>query len=140
MMVALPGGRMRSRRLLLLLLLVGLHAGVAPGATSRVLPAQAIPRDDYLRYLPPTPRIVTQTDASVRLRLYGDARDLAYRDADPADGIDDARGEWLLTIAERFSPLVRRNNTSVPRDLDRALGGRMMLAVDTWTDGRLVRA
>jgi len=127
------------RRRLLLLLLVGLLGAVAPGA-GRDASAQGVPRDDYLRYLPTTPRIVTQTGASARLRLYGDAGDSAYRDADPVDGIDDARGERLLLLAERFSPLLRRNNTSVPRDLDRAFGGRFVLAADTWVDGRLARS
>jgi hypothetical protein len=35
--------------------------------------AQAVPRDDYYRYVPSMPRLVSQTAASERVGLYGDA-------------------------------------------------------------------
>ena len=59
---------MRSRRPVSLLLPALTLA--APLAAQRPSP------DDYLAYLPPTPRIVARSIATSRLRLYGDpARD-----------------------------------------------------------------
>ena len=84
--------------------------------------AQQLPRAAYFDYLPPVPRIVSQTSASARLHLFGDARDSGFRDAAPPDGVDDRRAARLLSIAERFSPILRRNNFSVPRDLDGTMG------------------
>ena len=102
--------------------------------------AQQLPRAAYYDYLPPAPRIVSQTSASARLHLFGDVRDSNFRDAAPIDGIDDRRAARLLYIAERFSPILRRNNFSVPRDLDGTMGLVHTLSVDSWRRGRLVQS
>jgi hypothetical protein len=102
--------------------------------------AQGITRDNYRDYLPPLPRIVAQTRATGALHLYGDKQDSSYQDASPVDGIDDARARRLLALAEQFSPLVRRNNFSVPRDLEGILGTRPTLHVDSWRGNRRVRS
>jgi hypothetical protein len=94
--------------------------------------AQGITRDNYRDYLPPLPRIVGQTRATAALHLYGDEQDPAYRDVAPVDGIDDTRARRLLVLAEQFSPLLRRNNFSVPRDLATILGPHPALHVDSW--------
>lgn len=105
-----------------------------------VAQAQGITRDNYYAMIPPKPRIVGQTAASVALHLFGDARDSAYRDADPVDGIDDRRAQRLLELAERFSPILRRNNASVPRDPADILGPDPLLHVDSWQNGRRIRS
>jgi hypothetical protein len=102
--------------------------------------AQGVTRDNYYDFLPPAPRIVAQSRASALLHLYGDSADRAYRDVDPADGVDDARERRLLQLAEQFSPLMRRNNFSVPRDPITMLGTHPLLHVDTWQDSRRVRS
>src|SRR5688500_12709739 len=81
------------------------------------LAAQPIRRDEYLRHLPRTPAIIGQANASALLHLYGDTAGPDYSDRAPMDGIDDRRGAHLLAIAERFSPMLRRNNFLVPRDV-----------------------
>src|SRR5207247_815649 len=55
-------------------------------------------------------------------------------------GLAPERMRRLGEIAERFSPLIRRNNFSVPRDLDAIFGPRHPLNVDLWRGGHLVRA
>jgi hypothetical protein len=102
--------------------------------------AQGITRDNYRDYLPPLPRIVAQARATAALHLYGDERDSAYRDVDPVDGIDDGRARRLLFLAEQFSPLLRRNNFSVPRDLATVLGDHPLLHADSWTANHRVRS
>lgn len=78
--------------------------------------AQTVP-DDYFKYVPLNyPRIVRQTEASARFHLYGDQADPSYRDVSPADGIDDARGEWLRALALRFAPIMVRNTPQFPMD------------------------
>jgi len=99
------------------------------------LGAQHIARDRYYVLLPPVPRIVSQTRASVALSLFGDAGDSTYRDVQPVDGIDDNRARRLLQIAERFSPILRRNNFSVPRDFRDLLGPVLPLEIDFWRNG-----
>lgn len=115
------------------LLLGAAIAGPSPGA------AQELARTAYYDFLPPQSPIVAQTAASLRLHLFGDERDPSYRDVSAVDGIDDVRASRLLHIAERFSPVMRRNNFSVPRDLDATLGPVHYLTIDTWQRGRLVR-
>lgn len=79
--------------------------------------AAQIPQDQYLRYMPLRyPRIVRQTTANERFHLYGDTKDPAYRDADPVDGIDDARGRRLTALAVRFAPIMVRNSSQFPMD------------------------
>src|SRR4051812_14078974 len=103
----------------------------------QTLGAQHIARDQYYALLPPVPRIVSQTRASAALHLFGDARDSSYRGAQPIDGIDDVRAQRLLQLAERFSPILRRNNFSVPRDFRDILGPVLPLEVDSWRNGKL---
>jgi len=109
-------------------------------AALRIIGAQQLARTAYYDYLPPTPRIVAQTAASARLHLFGDVHDTAYRDIDPLDGVDDRRADRLRVIAERFSPVMRRNNFVVPRDLDATVGPMHLLHVDTWRRGRLTQS
>lgn len=109
-------------------------------AELHTLGAQHIARDRYNVLLPPVPRIVSQTRASVALHLFGDVRDSKYRDTAPIDGVDDIRGRRLLQLAERFSPIVRRNNFSVPRDFRDILGPVVPLEIDSWRNGRLERS
>ena len=97
--------------------------------------AQKPTRDDYYSHLPPPPSIVAQTDASQRLRLYGDRSNPSYADRD-LDGIDDARGRLLLSIAERFSPILRRNNFEVPRHFNDLVARPRHLHLDVWQGGR----
>ena len=94
-------------------------------------------RDAYYSHLPAPPPLVRETIASARFRLYGDRGDSAHRDTDPADGIDDRRAARLALIAEHFSPIIRHNGSSPPRDFRDIAGGRM-LHVDWWRDGRLL--
>lgn len=94
--------------------------------------AQEITRDNYYGMLPPTPRIVAQTRASAAFHLFGDRTSRTFRDERPTDGIDDIRGDRLLALSERFSPIIRPNNISVPRAAFDFTGGAAMLHVDRW--------
>jgi hypothetical protein len=102
--------------------------------------AQPIRRDEYFRHLPQTPPIIGQAQASALVQLYGDTARPGYVDRDPVDGIDDRRARYLLAIAERFSPMLRRNNFLVPRDIQAVIGERPFLKMDTWIDDRRVHA
>jgi len=77
---------------------------------------QKFTRENYFDYLGPSAPIIRQTLASANLHLYGDSRDKAFCDKSPTDGIDDARAARLRTLAAKFSPVLHRNNYSVPRD------------------------
>lgn len=107
---------------------------VSPG----LLHAQ-IRRDNYYFYVPSMPKLVTETLASQALHLYGDQRDAAYADGD-GNGIDDRRQAQLLRIADRFSPVLRRNNFSFPRDFKQVLGDQDILFADTWAAGHLAKS
>jgi len=102
-------------------------------------------RENYFDYLAPLAPIIRQTAASANLHLYGDPQDQAFRDQNPADGIDDGRAARLHKLAAKFSPVLRRNNYSVPRDFTAMLrlkyhpeqnkvtfDNRPTLYVDTW--------
>ena len=117
--------------------------------------------DNHLAYLPRTPPLIRQTDASERFHLYGDRDSVSYQDAD-LDGIDDLRVERRRDLAAMFSPVLFKSTCSVPRDVDEMLrpkyvqdrlhdiGGYRRLhfdkepivSVDTWDtskgDGRLI--
>lgn len=101
--------------------------------TPGVAGGQRITRASYYEYLPPFPRIVTQTRASAKFALYGDPSDAGYDDRLPRDGIDDARGHTLQSMVARFAPVLRPNNFSVPRDLEAIFGAAWTLNVDSWT-------
>ena len=103
---------------------------------TRQLPGQ-VARKTYYEQVPPAPRLVGQTPASARLHLYGDRTLPGYSDNAPPDGIDDRLAARLLDIAERFSPILRRNNFSVPRDFRTIEGMRLVMRADTWIDGEL---
>ena len=100
---------------------------------------RAIARTDYFHHIPPPPAIGSQTEASRRLAVYGDAALASYHDSLPRDGIDDARAARLVAIATRFAPILRRNNFSVPRKFTDIHGWQPLLHVDTWRDGVLTR-
>src|SRR5688572_9809191 len=102
--------------------------------------AQEITRDNYYGMIPPTPRIVGQTQASASLRLFGDRGSPTFRDVDPADGIDDARGARLMELAEHFSPIIRPNNVSVPRDPFDVVCAPAVLHIDRWEHAERVAA
>lgn len=113
-----------------------LRAATLLCAIAELSPAQ-ITRDNYYRYVPAMPKLVTQTNASERFQLYGDRSRTDYRDED-VNGMDDRRQLRLHAIAVRFSPILRRNNYSFPQDFKRALV-KDELYVDTWRAGRLVK-
>ena len=97
--------------------------------------AKEIARDQYLKHVPlGSPRLVQQTAASDALHLYGDRRDPGYRDANPADGIDDARHEILLALAVRFAPYLAQNTGDFPTNFDAYVRNRSSfpLNIDTW--------
>jgi len=121
----------RSAALLWGFLLLQLLVGV-------VSRAQEIPRDQYIDYLPlEYPRLVRQTEADVRLHLFGNSTEAGYRDVDPRDGIDDRRGQVLDELAVRFAPFMVLNTTAVPMDFLHFMGQRSAfpLFVDTWMLG-----
>lgn len=102
--------------------------------------AQAVPRRGYLNQTQPRDRlIVDQTPASKRFNLYGDTSAAGYVDRSPADGIDDARAARLHSIAEQFSPILKRNTYVVPHDVWWAFDKAPVLEVDTWIDDVLQR-
>jgi len=122
---------------LLTLLVVANQAGNLYG--------QKFTRETYFDYLAPQSPIIRQTAASTKLHLYGNPQDQAFRDQNPADGIDDARAERLHKLAAKFSPVLHKNNYSVPRDFTAMLrlkyhpqqnkvtfDSRPILYVDTW--------
>ena len=99
-----------------------------------------VSRKSYYEQVPPAPKLVGQTRASAELHLYGDRSLPGYTDVAPADGIDDRRAIRLSDIAERFSPILRRNNFSVPRDFRSIEGMRLVMHADQWVDGELRHA
>jgi hypothetical protein len=82
--------------------------------------AQAIPKPDYVTYLPrETPLPVQSTAGNRRFHLFGDSTASSYRDETPRDGIDDAREHWLRALAVRFAPWLVRNTVDFPMDFRR---------------------
>jgi len=104
------------------------------------LVAQTITPDNYLNYLPPRDRLVSQTRASKSLHLYGDPQSASFVDASPVDGVDDKRATRLLLLAEHLSPIMRPNNFVVPRDWASYSGGQPQLVADSWFNERRVRS
>lgn len=109
--------------------------------------AQEIPKPDYVTYMPrEVPRAVTQTSGSVQFRVFGDRQDAAFRDVDPADGIDDGRSALFLRLAERFAPWLVRNSYGFPMDIRRLMSEseQFPLVIDQFdlsrTEPRLVRS
>ena len=92
------------------LLALGLGMETAP------LAAQDIPQDEYLNYMPlDYRRIVRQTDASAAFHLYGNRDDPDFRDENPRDGVDDARGRLFHELGVRF--VLNMNRAGSKRDL-----------------------
>ena len=82
--------------------------------------AQAIPKPDYVTYLPrETPLPVQSTAGNRRFNLFGDSTTPSYHDEAPRDGIDDVRGQWLRSLAVRFAPWMVRNSVDFPMDFRR---------------------
>lgn len=117
----------------------GALIGVAVTLVALAVPSkatgQAIPREEYLRFVPlEVPRVIRATPTSERLHLYGDVADPAYRDVDPVDGIDDRRFAALNDLSIRFAPFLVQNSWGVPMDLKKfredGVAGR--LHIDTW--------
>jgi hypothetical protein len=107
--------------------------------------AQKFTHENYHDFLPPTPKIISQTVASAGFHLYGNPQEPAYRDRHPVDGIDDERAKRLLQLAAKFSPVLHRNNFSVPREFEAMLrikyqkdqnkittDNQPVLYIDTW--------
>ena len=115
-----------------------LIAAIGTACGARGLAAQPVDRASYYRMLPPRPKIVAQIPASAMFRLFGDPENPGFTDRDPADGTDDARGAVLLRLAERFSPILRPNNVSVPRHPFDVMNGDPVMHVDRWLNGRRV--
>ena len=83
-------------------------------------PAQAIPKPDYVTYLPrETPLPVQSTAGTRQFQLFGDPASSSYHDEAPRDGIDDVRAAWLRTLAVRFAPWLVRNSIDFPMDFRR---------------------
>ena len=105
------------------------------GVCKTLLHAQALPKNEYLDYLPlEYPRIIEQTQATFDLQLYGDRGTPNYQDADPIDGIDDDRHELLMKLAVRFAPFLVQNTICAPVDF-KAYMRRLSsfpLYIDTW--------
>jgi hypothetical protein len=80
------------------------------------------------------PRLVRQTDASLKLHLFGDREAPGYRDTSPVDGIDDSLGRVLHDLAVRFAPIMVQHTVAIPMDFRLWTEGSRTfpLHVDTW--------
>lgn len=76
--------------------------------------SQEDPRETYGRELSAAPPPQGRPRLNEIMNLYGVAT--AENDSMPADGIVDERAEKLRRIAAEFSPILRRNTESVPRE------------------------
>ena len=86
--------------------------------------AQAIPKPDYVTYLPRDAALPVQaTVGNQQFHLFGDAAGAGYRDEAPRDGIDDARERWLHALAVRFAPWMVRNSVDFPMNFRRFVEG-----------------
>ncbi len=103
--------------------------------TPRSASAQAIPRDEYLRFVPlEVPRVIRQAPSSGLFALYGDPLDPGYRDEAPLDGMDDRRHALFQELSVRFAPFMVQNTWAVPMDMKgfRDDGVAMRLNIDSW--------
>jgi hypothetical protein len=86
--------------------------------------AQAIPKPDYVTYLPREAALPVQATVGNRqFHMFGDATGAGYRDEAPRDGIDDARERWLHALAVRFAPWMVRNSVDFPMNFRRFVEG-----------------
>src|SRR6266513_6437347 len=86
--------------------------------------AQAIPKPDYVTYLPRDAALPVQATVGNRqFHLFGDGAGAGYRDEAPRDGIDDARERWLHALAVRFAPWMVRNSVDFPMNFRRFVEG-----------------
>jgi hypothetical protein len=130
-----------NARIVLIVQIAGIFALSSP------TPAEEIPRNEYLKYVPlGYSRLVQQTDESHALNLFGDTRDPGYRDVNPVDGIDDSRGDVLLSLAVRFAPYLVQNTTNIPINFDIYIENseHFPLNIDTWEvsgeESRLIKS
>lgn len=87
-------------------------------------PAQAIPKPDYVTYLPREAELPVQAPLAHRqFHLFGDSTAADYRDDTLHDGIDDARERWLHALAVRFAPWMVRNSIDFPMNFRRFVEG-----------------
>src|SRR5882672_10622343 len=104
--------------------------------------AQAIPKPDYVTYLPrETPLPVQSTAGNRRFNLFGDPTTPGYRDEAPRDGIDDARGQWLRSSRSGLRPGwcgIRSTSRWIFGALSRRATGRRC-SLTRWTCRRLTR-
>jgi hypothetical protein len=122
-------------RFLIVLLLLSI---VPASGNGQITPGSVqITHQNYYRFVPSMPKLVGQTRASEQFSLYGDWNHSSYRDAD-VNGIDDTRQQTLAAIARRFSPILRRNNFSFPRNFRRIHGQNDLLMIDTWQRGERI--
>jgi hypothetical protein len=85
---------------------------------------QAIPKPDYVTYLPREPLLPVQASVgNERFHLFGDSTAAGYQDKAPRDGIDDNREHALRTLAMRFAPWMVRNSIDFPMDVRRFIEG-----------------
>ncbi len=100
-------------------------------------PAQKTTNSDYIKYLPLSyPKIISQTQASRDLELYGNTNNLLYCDSNK-DGIDDNRYNRLKELCHRFSPILFKNTPySIPLDFkgffNKDATPPSLLYIDTW--------
>lgn len=93
-------------------------------ALTHYVSGQAIPKPEYVTYLPRDIALPVQATTGNRLfHLFGDATTPGYRDEAPRDGIDDARERWLHALAVRFAPWMVRNSVDFPMNFRRFVEG-----------------
>ncbi len=107
--------------------------------TAQDIAAQEMSKAEYYRFVPLSyTRPIRQAQASADLHLFGDRNAPGYSDVTPRDGIDDARGEVLHSLALRFAPYLVLNTTNLPMDWKKFWdqGASWPLYVDTWNTAR----
>lgn len=89
--------------------------------------AQNITADNYLNYMPAPRVIISQTNASEKLTLYGD-------NSDTGNYPDTSRVRRLKEIAAKFSPILYKNTDDIPVDVESLFQPDIApyLMVDTW--------
>ncbi len=103
-------------------------------AVNSIAVTQAIPKPDYVTYLPREPLLPVQASAgNKRFHLFGDPTAAGYQDEAPRDGIDDGREHALRMLAMRFAPWMVRNSIDFPMDVRRFIerGAASTLFIDS---------
>lgn len=95
---------------------------VAIGSIPQPATAQAIPRPEYVTYLPRgMPRAIGPTAQTVRFAVFGDPASPGYVDRDPRNGIDDRRDRVFHALGVQFAPWMVRNAYGFPKDYRRLI-------------------